>query len=399
MYSLIALFVSIPLMFSHFFGRLWADFIVENSIGRFESVKMHLFLSLLILATLEMLWMKWDDIIKSLKKYRYIFLGSIGVILFLCIYVYEPANLRDLLLGIGEKQHGLLLPIGLIWLGYLLSFLTTLEQRRILYAILFSGIFISFICILEGVFHYDIFSGLPFVNTGSWWDIRATATLGNPNYVAGYLLMLLPIIVGSIHRREKYILILLIGCGILMTKSLIAISLMMAYFLFLISYRYLWKKIPRVFLILGLIGAFVLYMAPLGSEKWLSFLSRFVIMKYTLIDGISSPIDLLFGHGPDAVMRLFALVRPEEVDQYFPRDSIIDSSHSIFIDTFMNYGLFGLAGSVAYIWRRWDEIISYKKHSIILGLIFLSLNVVVISHLIVLIWLLSDTKKKDKISP
>ncbi len=140
-------------------------------------------------------------------------------------------------------------------------------------------------------------------------------------------------------------------------------------------------------------------MAPLGSEKWLSFLSRFVIMKYTLIDGISSPIDLLFGHGPDAVMRLFALVRPEEVDQYFPRDSIIDSSHSIFIDTFMNYGLFGLAGSVAYIWRRWDEIISYKKHSIILGLIFLSLNVVVISHLIVLIWLLSDTKKKDKISP
>ena len=45
---------------------------MENGIGRFESVKMHLFLILLIIATLEMLWTKFENIAQSLKQHRYL---------------------------------------------------------------------------------------------------------------------------------------------------------------------------------------------------------------------------------------------------------------------------------------------------------------------------------------
>ena len=113
-----------------------------------------------------------------------------------------------------------------------------------------------------------------------------------------------------------------------------------------------------------------------------------MLMKYTLIGDSISPISLLFGHGPDTVMQIFALVRPEEVNQYFPRNSIIDSSHNIWIDIFMSYGLAGLTLCIWYISRGWTERDIYRKSSVILGLIFLSLNVIVISHLIVLVWLL-----------
>lgn len=398
MYSLIAIFLSIPLIFSHFFGRVWADFIIENSIGHFESVKMHLFLSLLIIATLEMLWTKWRAISQSLKRHRYLFFWMIGIILFLSTYIYEYPNLRDLALGIGEKQHGLLLPIGLIWLGYLLSFLTTLERRKILYALFFSGIFISLVSLLEGVLRYDIFSGLPFVNTGSWWDIRATATLGNPNYVAGYLLMLLPLAWWYLIWWKRYIICMLMIFGILMTKSLIAISLMIAYFLGLIWYRYLWKKIYVLLPIYGLTILSLIYIATPDSEKWISLISRFVLMKYTLIGESISPISLFFGHGPDAITQIFALMRPEEVDQYFPRNSIIDSSHNIWIDIFVSYGLSGLVLCIWYMSRGWSKRDIFRKSSIVLSIIFLSLNVVVISHLIVLVWLLWDTwQERDPI--
>ncbi len=44
MYSLYAIFALIPLIFSHTFARFGEHFIIDNGIGNFESVKMHLFL-------------------------------------------------------------------------------------------------------------------------------------------------------------------------------------------------------------------------------------------------------------------------------------------------------------------------------------------------------------------
>lgn len=84
---------------------------------------------------------------------------------------------------------------------------------------------IAIIAITESFFGYNIFTGLSFITQGSWSNIRSIATLGNPNYVAGYLLMILPMILGYVRHFEKYILLVIICFGILATKSVIGISL------------------------------------------------------------------------------------------------------------------------------------------------------------------------------
>lgn len=53
MYSLIAIFAIVPLIFSHIFARISEDFLFVNGIGSFESVKMPFFLALVITATIE----------------------------------------------------------------------------------------------------------------------------------------------------------------------------------------------------------------------------------------------------------------------------------------------------------------------------------------------------------
>lgn len=53
MYSIFAIFACTPLLFSHFFARFGGDFIIKTGYGNFESVKVPIFLALLILATCE----------------------------------------------------------------------------------------------------------------------------------------------------------------------------------------------------------------------------------------------------------------------------------------------------------------------------------------------------------
>ena len=389
MYSLLALFAIIPLIFSHFFGVFGADFIISNGIWNFESLKMQIFLVLIIIATVEMIWTRGESMRISLEKNWLIILWSIWALLLLGTLFYPYVDMRDLLFGIWEKQHGLLFPVALIWLWYLISLLAENERKNIIYTLIGWGIFIALVSIIEVVFRYNIFTGLTYLTTGSWWDIRATATLWNPNYVAGYLLMILPLILGSIERGKKYFLFLIVFLGILMTKSIIGIVLMSWYTLWSILTRFFSKKWVIGSLILMLLLISASYGLSYESTKWLSLISRFVLMKHSMIGSLDSVASVFFWHGPYGIVQIFSWVRSPEIDRYFPTESIIDSSHNIFIDIFTCYGVFWVAGFLWLLISRWRYLGSHLRTGIILGLTFLSLNVLVISHMILLVLLLS----------
>lgn len=72
---------------------------------------------------------------------------------------------------------------------------------------------------------------------------------------------------------------------------------------------------------------------------------------------------------------------------------IIDSSHNIFIDILAQYGLIGLVFFLSVIVLSWRKLDLTGKSGLLLGLVFLSLNVFVISHIIVILYLLSLRKK------
>ena len=95
MYSLVALFAIIPLIFSHFFAGLGEGFIIDNGIGHFESVKMPIFLILTLLATFEMSFRKTFFTKKTLiVGISLVIFGLIGY----AIFPHE--NIQNLLYGI-----------------------------------------------------------------------------------------------------------------------------------------------------------------------------------------------------------------------------------------------------------------------------------------------------------
>jgi hypothetical protein len=95
MYSLIALFGIIPLIFSHFFAGLGEGFIIDNGIGHFESVKMPIFLVLILLATFEM------SLRKTFSTKKTLIVGTSLVIFgFIGYTIFPHENIRDLLFGI-----------------------------------------------------------------------------------------------------------------------------------------------------------------------------------------------------------------------------------------------------------------------------------------------------------
>lgn len=393
MYLILGIFAIIPLIFSHTFARFWADFIIDNNIGHFESIKMHFFLFLLVLATIESIsqkWEKWSTFLA--KKYGKICIFGLLVFCFFGLTLYPYENPRDLLLGIGEKQHWLLMPIGLIWLGILLSFLEKSEMRKIAYSIIFSGGIVAVIALIEKS-GYNIFTGAIYSVEGSWWAVRSTSTLGNPNYVAGYLLMILPLIVFQMRGVLKHILFIALWSGIIVTKSMIGIWLLLAYSLYLFGKKIIPKKIHILFSVIMILGGASVYFFFAGTEKWLSLTSRFVLMKHTFLGSLDSMIAFLFWHGPDAIIRYFSFIRSPEIDAYFPSNMIIDSSHNIFIDIFSMYGVIGVGFFVYVTLFRLKQLDHVSKVGLIFGLSFLSLNVFVLPHMILLVYFLSFMKK------
>ncbi len=396
MYLLIGIFAIIPLIFSHTFARLWSGFIIDNGIGHFESVKMHFFLFLLVLATIESItqkWQKWSAFLS--KKYGKICIFGLLIFFFLGIALYPYENLRDLLLGVGEKQHWLLMPIGLIWLGILLSLLEKSEMRKVGYSIIFSGSIVALIALIEKA-GYNIFTGVSYGVEWSWWELRSTSTLWNPNYVAGYLLMISPLILSRGSIWWKYIFLFIVSLGIIATKSIIWIVILSVYILYLGIVRVIPKKVYILLPLLIGLGILLAYVLYGDTEKWLSLVSRFILMKHVCISSLDSSISIIFWHGPDAIIRYFSDIRAWEIDAYFPAHMIIDSSHNLFIDIFSIYGVIGVGVFVYIIIHRWKHLDHLSKGGLILWLSFLSLNVFVISHLMLIVYLLCYTKKASE---
>jgi ABC-type phosphate/phosphonate transport system permease subunit len=95
----------------------------------------------------------------------------------------------------------------------------------------------AFVACVEGVFHYDIFTHQTVSYSASWGELRSISTLGNPNYVAGYLLMIFPFLIAEIRTRS-ILPFLIVTLGIIMTGSIIGIVLALLMLIYSISERY-----------------------------------------------------------------------------------------------------------------------------------------------------------------
>lgn len=387
MYSLIAILALIPLYFSHIFAPfgliIWESF-------SFERQKMYLFLILLLIACLEIIWTHYDTLKQKIRKFG-LYIVLLLALPFLSAFIRWSMVDATFFLGSFEKHHGYFFFAGSILLVLLVKTLHPKEKDLIIKVSLVSGLLVSSFALLEylgiSIFSHGIFKA-------SWWSGRSISTLGNPNYLAGYLLLLLPL-VRTIRNSERYVIVSIFVLGICTTQSYIALFFLLLYGIYLGSLN-MKENLVRIGIVFGV--AILLLISGyyfLSSDKLLSLTSRFVLMR-ELFGEMKSYIPSFFiGFWPESVMEYFNKTRSAIISAYFPSGNVIDSSHNIFIDIAFQYGIFPI-----FLWgyslsKTWKNLSLPGKEGLVLGLAFLSFNPYVLTHIILLILLTSLYVSKD----
>lgn len=378
MYSLRILFFSLPLYFSHVFSPIGVTLGESYS---FERYKVYLFLTLLAIAYIEWLTRYRHRVWDIFCKHAHIILMLLVLPLVSAVYFATPLDI-GWLQGSYEKHHGYLFYTGIVLLFPLLLASSREQSRSYLSWSLYAAIVVAIIAIGEYMWGVlDIYRRSEMISAYSG---RSVSTLGNPNYVAGYLLIFVPLCTWW-RVPERWIILWLLVLAILTTGSYIGIALVGAYILYSIL-RYLHISTMESFIWLSvwvIVGIYIgsLYLDP---DKMGSLMSRFVLMWESISMMLRDPVSLLIWFGPDSLLTHFATERSSIIDAYFPTTSLIDSSHNIVIDILFQYGIVPLLLIGWYLYRYWYNQKGELQSAILLGGIFLVLNVFVVVHIVIL---------------
>lgn len=265
--------------------------------------------------------------------------------------------------GLYPRYHGFLL-LGSAFLVFATVFYIPGHlARRVVDVSLVAGSVVGLIGVSQ-----RFFPGLT-----QYWDIaffleRTFSTLGHPNFLADYLLYLLPVFFyGFLFRKRWWIWLILASPALLaflLTLSRGAIlGFIVATCLFGCVYAF-WKRrfaflgfalIFPTFLLILFVYANVHYTSTfttstnfiqrlkVSGENLRSIESRFILWPVALKYGFDRPI---LGHGPDMFAYTFAPFTPQKLLEAEDFRSYADRAHNILLDTF---GMLGGLGVVALL--------------------------------------------------
>ncbi|MDD5377409.1 MAG: hypothetical protein PHH16_04850 [Candidatus Gracilibacteria bacterium] len=375
-----AIFFLVPLFFSHILKVLSFPIIFGNS--SYERIKVELFYGLLI--ALIPFWIRSPFFKKSrafFENKRNIF-GIIALLIILCISAVLAPDLQTALLGGGEKQHGILLFIAL---GIFFLVLATLPE---IYRISF--IKISFVS-LAFVLFYATMQWMGLDQLGSRYILsfsegRVFSTLGNPNYLAGFFILFLPLVQKALKTRAMRNLwygLLLFGVAI--SGSLFGISIVLGYFIFRLFSHYGKRRlyIPIIATTICILGISIV--SPIVPREKLGSAEHHMIIWETGIRAVfASPERMLFGYGPEQFRTIFPRFVAKEDARYF-QDNTPDRAHDIFLDILFSFGIVGLVSFLALllVFFRNRTISAPSSQVMMLFLLFFSFNIPVLVHFLI----------------
>ena len=254
---------------------------------------------------------------------------------------------------------------------------------------------------IEDIIKYIIiFSTIPFliaikeyyIPSFNYWNLsnRAIWTFWHPNYLALYIIILIPIIFEKIKDNKFYIIILTLAIfTLLITKSLIAIIILLIYFLVKLN-KIKNKKINYLLLsILIIISLYIIYKFGLIT-KLNSFISRFYIWETSLKIIFSDLKNIIFWVWNDSLIYLFEKYKSKELYLFENIWYSADRSHNIFIDMFYNYWLLWLSLVWFFIYKFKKKFKNNKYYiAILLSLFFLLFNIASVSFYLIFILIIS----------
>ena len=397
---LIVLFFSLPLVNSHFFNLIWIKWWLYVD-WNYEFTKVMFFniFSWVILA------LYYTNKIAKNKKIK-IPIIILPIIIILIISTFFSNQPYTSLLWNNTKGHSLIMYINLIWL--LILFINSEKKilKTLLYTTIISSVFVWIIWLKEFI-----------IPTFDYWDLsnRAISTFGHPNYLALYILIIVPLINKYINKSKRIITkiffsftLLICIISLFLTKSAWWIFL---FFNYLIYYKFddiiiiferikIFKNIKAryKFFIIYFVIAFIwilitIYYYP---EKIQSFISRFYIWETTVNIIISNYKNFIVWWGLWTLENVFDTFKVKELYIYENIWFTADRTHNIFLYYFYNFWIFWLFFIVYLI----VKIELFYKNNIyynivLLFILFTLFNYPSITHylIITMIWWIVLKKK------
>lgn len=341
-------------------------------------------------------------------------LNLLNKLIFIYLIIVLTANLfgldpRTSLIGSVWRYQGFLLLISGIILYFASRYYA--NKKYIELSIILSGFILSVVTIMEySLLNYGYY--FPTYNS------RLVVTMGNPNFLAGYIAIIIPFILYSkLLSKYKYPITIFCVAAVFITQSRSAILATLV-----IISIYFFQRLPNINIktitaigagVIGFIlffkvlfsmystpvenykleeyerGSYCLYMLPqnkignfirLFYETHPQFLKRTSLCENRLIiwtEGLKTITNKpLLGYGQEN----FALVFPKKLEFN------VDNSHNFFLETLISSGIIGLISFISILFLGFKKTIFKYKAFLISFLIISFFNPLFISG-IILFWI------------
>lgn len=273
----------------------------------------------------------------------------------------------------GRFNGGILSLISYLFLFLILnSYLTSDLKFKLIYTSLISGCLVSFYAITQ---HFGIDKNLWVQDVQS----RVFSTLGQPNWLAGYLAILLPLAL-FLKSPIKYLILALYSLALIFTKSKTGLS---SVFIIFLLYFFSQKKyiFTSLLVIVGLlIGIYFIKSKPttptiIDGERLI--ITNSANIRQLVWTGAFRLIQQypLIGTGPETFAQSYYWTRPIEHNLTSEWNFLYNKAHNEYLNYAATTGLLGL---FAYLFLIFTQLrLTFKENF----LIFLSLTSILINNL------------------
>jgi len=286
------LLITLPLVHGRIFETLGFDIWLIVS-GNFEFTKalyFNVFASLIFIVFCFEHIVRWGWSVLVTRKEKIVLFLILSCLSISTFFSLSPFNslIWDL-----QKWHTFIMYLNIIWLYIILRQLKNKDTYILLSAIIAWWILTSLIAIKE--LHFASF------DYGALWS-RALWSFGHPNYLSGYILILLPVITIVQNPYFRISLTALFLGVMIQTGSLTWVFLFLWYLIYI---RWYFSK--RNFCILAGVsaGIWIMILSVYFPEKIHSFLSRFYLWESVIRIYITSPINSIFWYGLESLPYYF----------------------------------------------------------------------------------------------
>jgi hypothetical protein len=256
-------------------------------------------------------------------------------------------------------------------------------MKYIFWALVIWAIFASIIAIKE--YYFPTFDYGDLHNRALW-------TFGQPNYLAAYLLLLIPFLT---KKATIYTILLLpliiIIMALLLTKSAWWICIFLWYVCFLsMTWKQIQKKHLFPILLIWVILLFIILYQFWLITKLHSFLSRFYIWESTLRIIIENPKILLFWSGSETLLAYFETYKSPELYIFENFWFTADRAHNVFLNILFHFWIWWafIFWYLLYtLFQKYKN--NYIYHSLIIILLFTVFNFLSVASYIIIIALCS----------